>query len=281
MDTRPIGVFDSGLGGLTSVKELVRLLPGEDILYFGDTGRVPYGSRGRDSITRFAQQDVAFLQSHGVKALVCACGTISTVAGELLARTAEVPFFMVVEPASRAAAAAARSGRIGVIGTNATIRSGKFQQTLEALCPGAEVTAIPCPLFVPLVEAGHIGLDDPLTNLAVAQYLQPLADRGIDTLVLGCTHYPILAPVIDRFFGGRVTLVDSGQQAALAAAERLNRDGLLSGRTAGGQCSYYVTDDPQGFAQVAGIFLGTPVADSATQVDIGILENILASGGRG
>lgn len=272
MDKRPIGVFDSGLGGLTTVKELRHLLPGEDIVYFGDTGRVPYGSRGREVITRFARQDVGFLLEHEVKAVVCACGTVSSVAGAQLKETLEVPFFMVVEPASDAAVAATKNRRIGVIGTNATIGSGKFQEALTARLPGAEVFAAPCPLLVPLVENGHIAPGDPITTLVVKQYLDPLWAENIDTLILGCTHYPILKPVIDRFFGGAVTLIDSGQQAAMAVARYLEQQELLADRDIGGSCRYYVTDDPEGFSAVAGIFLGTQVRDSAVQVDLSRLE---------
>ncbi len=274
MDPRPIGVFDSGLGGLTAVRELTRLLPGEDVVYFGDTGRVPYGSRGRDSIIRFARQDVAFLLQRGVKAVVCACGTISTVAGALLQKTLDVPFFMVVDPSCRAAAKATRTGRMGVIATNATIASGSFQARLGELAPGAQVFSAACPLLVPLVEAGHIAPDDPITAPAVRYYLEPLAQRDIDTLILGCTHYPILAPAIRRFFGDGVALIDSGQQAALAVAGFLAEAGMLSGREAGGACTYYVTDDPRGFAKTAGIFLGTRVDDRAVQVDLGVLEGM-------
>lgn len=274
MDSRPIGVFDSGLGGLTAVKELVRLLPGEDLVYFGDTGRVPYGSRGREIITKYARQDAAFLLQRGVKAVVCACGTVSSVAGELLAAGMDCPFFMVVGPAAAAAAAATKTGRIGVIGTSATIKSGKFQAELLRLLPAAEVTAAACPLFVPLVEAGQIALRDPITTPAAEKYLRPFLEKQIDTLILGCTHYPILAPIIDDYFHGSVTLVDSGSTAAAQVAKELARAGMLSGKDQGGRCAYYVTDDPQGFSQIAGIFLGAEVRDSAVQVDIGELENI-------
>ena len=177
MDTRPIGVFDSGLGGLTALRELAALLPGEDLLYFGDTGRVPYGSRGAEIITRYAQEDAAFLLDQGVKAVVCACGTVSSVAGERLRQKMDCPFVEVVAPAAQAAAAATRTGRVGVIATAATIRSGKFPAALRALEPGLAVFDLACPLFVPLVEDGHIAPDDPIALPAVEYYLGTLQDR--------------------------------------------------------------------------------------------------------
>lgn len=274
MDPRPIGIFDSGLGGLTAAKALRRLLPGEDLVYFGDTGRVPYGTRGREVITRYARQDAAFLLRRGVKAMVCACGTVSSVAGESLAQAVPCPFFMVVDPAVDAAVRATRNGRIGVIGTGATIKSGKFQEAIRRRMPGAQVTAAACTLFVPLVESGHVAPEDPLTTLAAEEYLAPLAQAGVDTLILGCTHYPIIAPIIHRYFDGRVTLIDSGQTAAQEVAKTLRERGMLSGREAGGSCAYYLTDDPEGFSQVAGIFLGETVRDRAVQVEIGDLEDL-------
>lgn len=273
MDTRPIGVFDSGLGGLTALGELAALLPGEDLLYFGDTGRVPYGSRGEEVITRYAQEDAAFLLSQGVKAVVCACGTVSSVAGELLRQKTGCPFIEVVTPAAQAAAKATRTGRVGVIATAATIRSGKFPAALRALEPGLSVFDLACPLFVPLVEDGHIAPDDPIAVPAVEHYLGSLCEKGIDTLILGCTHYPLLAPLIQAFLGEGVTLVSSGREAARAAGKLLAEQGLLSPKKAGGSRRYFVTDAGGSFSAVAEVFLGEPVRD-VTPVNIGDLERL-------
>lgn len=273
MDTRPIGVFDSGLGGLTALGELAALLPGEDLLYFGDTGRVPYGSRGEEVITRYAQEDAAFLLSQGVKAVVCACGTVSSVAGELLRQKAGCPFIEVVTPAAQAAAKATRTGRVGVIATAATIRSGKFPAALRALEPGLSVFDLACPLFVPLVENGHIAPDDPIALPAVEHYLEPLGGKGIDTLILGCTHYPLLAPLIRNYLGEGVALVNSGREAARAAKGILEERGLLSPQKAGGSRRYFVTDAEGGFSAVAEVFLREPVRD-VTPVNIGDLERL-------
>ena len=276
MDTRPIGVFDSGLGGLTGAKELMKILPGEDIIYFGDTGRVPYGSRSNEVITRYAGQDVALLLREQVKAVLCACGTVSSVAGDFLQARTPCPFYGVVRPAAAAAAAAPRAGRIGVIGTSATIRSGKFPAVLRELLPGAEVFTNPCPLFVPLVEAGHVELDDPITRPAAELYLAPFREAGVDTLIMGCTHYPILAPIIDRYFGGAVTLIDSGREAADAIRRDLDRRGLLADEGREGSCRYLVTDLVEGFSQVAEIFLGREIRGSVEKIDIGVLEALPA-----
>lgn len=273
MDERPIGVFDSGLGGLTAARALAEILPGEDLLYFGDTGRVPYGSRGAEVIRRYARQDAAFLLDQGVKALVCACGTVSSVAGEELARRAGCPFIEVVGPAALAAQKATRTGRVGVIATAATIHSGKFPAALRALDPGIRVLDRACPLFVPLVEGGHIAADDPIAVPAVEYYLREFREWGADTLILGCTHYPLLAPLIQRYLGEGVTLVSSGREAARATGERLGQLGLLSGREAGGRSRYFVTDDAGSFSAVAEVFLETPVTD-VTPVEIARLEQL-------
>jgi len=277
MDPRPIGVFDSGLGGLTALRELAALLPGEDIYYFGDTGRVPYGSRGEEVITRYARQDAAFLLGQGVKALVCACGTVSSVAGELLQKEVDCPFIGVVTPAAKAAVKATKNGRIGVIATAATIQSGKFSEYLLRAEPGLSVFSKACPLFVPLVESGHVAPGDPLAEPAVEYYLRELAEKRIDTLILGCTHYPLLAPLIQSCLGDGVTLVSSGKEAALAACDVLETGGWLSGKREGGKRRYFVTDAAGSFSSVAEVFLGEPVKD-VTPVEISGLEKLALSG---
>ncbi len=266
MDRRPIGVFDSGLGGLTAVRQLLGLLPAEDIVYFGDTGRVPYGTRGAGVIQRYAEEDCRFLLRQDVKLIIAACGTVSSVAPQVLS-SLPVPAIGVVEPTAAAAAAATRNGRIGIIGTTATIHSGSFVHALRTLYPDVEVTAQACPLFVPLVENGWIDRDDSVTRLTAARYLQPLKDRGIDTLILGCTHFPLLVPILADFFGKDVTLIDAGQEAANACARLLREQDALNPVRKTGDCRFYVTDCPENFTEVAEMFLGRTVQGDVQVVD--------------
>lgn len=256
MDTRPIGVFDSGLGGLTAVRQLRRMLPGEDIVYFGDTGRVPYGPRGRDTIIQYARQDIRFLLSKGVKCIVAACGTVSSTYPAAEAAALPVPYTGVVETAARCAAAATKSGKVGVIGTAATIRSGSYETALRALLPNAAITARACPLFVPLVENGFVAEGDPVTALVVERYLQEVRAAGVDTLIMGCTHYPLLRAAIAGYMGPDVTLIDVGQMTAVAAAEMLGSRGLLNDAARPGTAHYYVSDTPDDFAALETMFLG-------------------------
>ena len=268
MDGRPIGVFDSGLGGLTTVRELCRLLPGEDIIYFGDTGRVPYGSRSRETIVRYARQDVAFLRTFDLKLIVIACGTVSTTALEVLAQENPIPVLGVVAPAAAAAARATRNDRVGLIGTQASIRSGAYEALIHKEDPAAQVFSQPCPLFVPLVENGRFKPGDVVIETVAAEYLAPLKAAGVDTLVLGCTHYPLLEGVISAQMGPEVTLVNAGAEGARAAAARLAELDALSGRNGGGTCRYFVSDRQEDFSRLASIFLGWDVTGAVGQVDI-------------
>lgn len=260
MDNRPIGVFDSGLGGLTAVRQLEALLPGERIVYFGDTGRVPYGNRGEEVIRQYAAQDCRFLESQNVKIIIAACGTVSSVAAEVL-HSQRIPAIDVVEPTAKAAVAATKNGRIGIIGTAATVRSGSYARVIEALMPEATVFAQECPMLVPLVEAGWIGEDDEFAKLAVARYLQPLKDQHIDTLILGCTHFPLLVPHIAAFLGEGVTLISAGEEAALACAGSLAKADALCDPAMQGGTVFYVSDKSQNFAAVAENFLGRAATD--------------------
>ena len=241
MDNRPIGVFDSGLGGLTGVRELRKHLPHEDIIYFGDTGRVPYGSRSPEIILQYARQDIAFLLSKDVKCIMAACGTVSS-----------------TYPAAEAAFAT-RNRRIGIIGTAATIRSRSYEKLLRQLVPGAEITARPCPLFVPLVEAGYVDHSAPdkqqITKLVIAQYLTEIRDAGVDTLILGCTHYPLLKTMIGEFMGRDVVLIDPAKTAAHRLEQMLAERGLRGDHPTG-QAHFFVSDVPDSFAQTADLFLG-------------------------
>lgn len=265
MDNRPIGVFDSGLGGLTAVKELEKVLPGESLVYFGDTGRVPYGTRSREVIRRYAKQDMDFLLRHRVKAVLAACGTVSSAAADIGARL-PVPYFDVVAPTARAAALATKNRRIGVLGTSATIHSGSYAKAIQQIDESLEVFPQACPLFVPLTENGFISPEEELVRIVVERYLEPVRGAGVDTVILGCTHYPLLSEAIGRAMGPGVTLINSGEEAALALAGALEKTGALCAPGQGRSAEFYVTDAPENFSTVAELFLGHSV--EGTRVDI-------------
>lgn len=268
MDNRPIGVFDSGLGGLTAVREFQHLLPGEDIIYFGDTARVPYGGRSKDTLVRYAQQDVAFLRTFDLKAIVIACGTVSTTALDVLEAENDIPVWGVVAPAAQAAAAATRNGRVGLIGTRATIRSGAYEAYIARQAPQVQVMARACPLFVPLVENGRFRPGDILAETVTAEYLEPFRAAGVDTMVLGCTHYPLLTEVIGEYLGPEVTLINVGAQCVRQVAERFREMDALGEPGRVGRSRYYVSDTVDGFADLASIFLRQDVHGEVEQVDI-------------
>lgn len=254
MDKRPIGVFDSGLGGLTAVKQLARLAPREDIIFFGDTARVPYGGRTPETITHYALQDISFLLARDVKMLVAACGTVSSTLPDSVIARLPVPFVTVIEPTTQAAAAATRNKKVGVIGTAATINSGSFARALAHADPAIQVFQNAAPLLVPLVEGGYTAPDCPLTRLAAQEYLAPLQRAGVDTLILGCTHYPIIADLLGDLMGDGVTLIDSGYETAKEALRQLVAAG--SGNDTGGNRLFFTSDNPAGFIPLAQLFLG-------------------------
>ena len=267
MDQRPIGVFDSGLGGLTALRELRHILPGEDLVYFGDTGRVPYGTKGRDTILRYARQDVALLRTFAPKAIVVACGTVSANALTELTAENDLPIFAVVSPAARAAVEHTKNKKVGLIGTSASIRSGAYEREMALLDPTVTVTAQACPLFVPLVENGRFRPGDRVAELVVEEYLTPVKAAGVDVLVLGCTHYPLLTDAIAAFMGPSVTLIDTGAVCADHAAKTLGERGLLARRERG-SCRFCVSDSTEDFARLASLFLGEPVEGSVERVEI-------------
>lgn len=269
MDNRPIGVFDSGVGGLTAVRQLIQILPNEDIIYFGDTGRVPYGGRSKEILVKYARQDVAFLTQFDLKAIVVACGTISSTALELLTQENDIPILGVVEPAAAAAVRTTRNGRIGVVGTSATIRSGAYEAAIHRLRPDIALESRACPLFVPLVENGRVARGDRVVEQVTSEYLAPLRDAGVDTLVLGCTHYPLLETVIGDYMGSGVTLIDTGRECAAALARLLEMENALCARRdAPAERRYYVSDSAEDFASLAAIFLGEDVAGKVEHVAI-------------
>lgn len=267
MDARPIGMFDSGLGGLTALRELVKLLPNEKVIYFGDTGRVPYGSKGKDTIVKYAQQVVRFLKSFDVKAVVIACGTVSSVAFGEVEAVSQAPVIGVVRPAAAAAVKATRNGHIGVLGTYATIRSGSYEKAIREMRPEAQVTSRPCPLFVPLVENGHFARDDKMAQLAAHEYLDDFAG-GADTVILGCTHYPILSGVIGDVLGEGVTLIDAGAETARETVRVLTEQNLLAEPSQEGKCSFYVSDYSEDFTRLAGILLNHSLTGYVEKTDI-------------
>ena len=256
MDQRPIGVFDSGVGGLSVVRELCRLLPGEDIVYFGDVGRVPYGTRSREVIYRYASEDLRFLRDRNVKLIIAACGTASSVIDSALTDRLPTPYTGVIEPTARAAAAATRNKKVGIIGTDATIRSGSFVRALHAIDPAIETVGQGCALLVPLVENGYIDFENKVTRLVLEDYLRPIRESGADTLILGCTHFPLLAPIIGDMLGEGVTLIDSGAATAGYIRELLRQTGLENPRTEGGVQRYYISEHTETFARTAELFLG-------------------------
>jgi glutamate racemase len=254
----PLGVFDSGLGGLTVVREIANALPGERILYLGDTARVPYGTKSAATVVRYAQACARALVERGVKALVVACNTVSAVALDVLRADLDLPVLGVIEPGARAAVAASRSLRIGVLGTVGTISSGAYPRAVLSLSTRAEVVAHAAPLLVPLVEEGWLEGDVP--RLAIRKYLEPLARANVDALVLGCTHYPLLRPLIEeeaRALLPDVEVVDSAHATAAELATLLrSRD--LANAGAAGEIELLVTDRPRSFAEVTERFLGGP-----------------------
>lgn len=268
MDSRPIGVFDSGLGGLTAVRQLMLELPGEQIIYFGDTGRVPYGTRSPETILKYTRQDIQFLLQFDIKAIVIACNTADATARQKIQHEYPVPIFGVAEPSARAAVAATRNEKVGLIGTPATIGSRIYERLIQTIRPTVEVMPQACPLLVPMVENGRVRPGDPVIETLVAEYLAPLKTWGCDTLILGCTHYPLLWDVIAAYMGPAVTLIDSGREAARAVTLELAKQNMLCGQQAGGSCRYYVSDTTAGFSQLASLFLQRPTENLVTRIDI-------------
>ncbi|OQB13362.1 MAG: Glutamate racemase [Firmicutes bacterium ADurb.Bin193] len=264
MDNRPIGVFDSGLGGLTVVKELIHLLPKESIIYFGDTGRVPYGTRGRDTVIKYAISDINFLMTKNVKAIVIACGTASSIALSSVVPKYDIPIIGVVSPTASAAAAATRNKKVGIIGTAGTISSGAYVKELKSIDPEIEPFSMPCPLFVPIVENGYT--DGEVARLVATEYLEPLKKKGVDTIILGCTHYPLLKGVISDIMGGDTVLVDSGRPVAERVASLLYENGMETDGVA--QYQYFVSDTVENFASLGGLFMQQEISNSVSRIDI-------------
>jgi glutamate racemase len=261
----PIGIFDSGLGGLTVVREILGHLPSEDLVYFGDVGRSPYGPRSKEIIIQFSRQDINFLVEQGVKIVIAACNTASSIALDELKNQYAITILGVIEPGARSAAQATRNGNIGVIGTAGTVRSNAYAKAIEAIDNKLKVFSMACPLFVPLVEEGY--LDKDATALIAEDYLTPFKDNGIDTLILGCTHYPLLKPIIKKVLGDKVSLIDSASETAQVVYRHLVTTDSLNPKRSEGVHKFYVSDVPDQFAQTARHFLGETVRN-VMRIDI-------------
>ena len=253
-NNKAIGVFDSGIGGLTAVRELIKLLPNEDIIYLGDTARVPYGTKSRETILKYAKQDFAFLENLGVKMIIAACGTVSSVvsSSESLGKSL---YTGVIGPAAESAVKATKNGKIGVIGTSATIRSGSYRKEIAKLMPEAEVFDKACPMFVPLVENGYTELGCKPCEIIAEEYLSELREKGIDTLIMGCTHYPLLEEIIAKTMGSGVKLISSGGEAGKYAQKILAEKDLLNPKEEAGKITLYCTDSVELFSENAQHFL--------------------------
>ncbi|MCL2082456.1 MAG: glutamate racemase [Oscillospiraceae bacterium] len=255
MDTSPIAVFDSGMGGLTAVRALFSLFPHENVVYLGDTGRVPYGTRSDKTITRFTSQAFRFLRRFSPKAAVVACGTASTVALSHI-DCGGVPVVGVVRPSVRKAAEVTLNNKVGLIATPASVRSGVYPGYMKEIAPHVQMTAHHGRLLVPLAEDGRISQDDPVAVLLIREYMQPFIEQGVDTLILGCTHYPLMAGLMEQALGKGVTLINSGYEAVAALRGRIPR-GAVEGK---GTHRYYVTDDLESFTRQASLFLGQDIS---------------------
>lgn len=269
MDNRAIGVFDSGVGGLSAARVLLETAPEENIVYFGDTANVPYGSRSLEEITGLSVRDMNFMRTNDLKCVLIACNTITAACGPLLQRqNTDIPVLGVIAPAAETAAAASKNGKIAVMGTEATVKSGEYEKQLKMIRPELEVFSIGCPKLVPLIENGHIAFCDELINEALDEYLQPIKAMGADTLILGCTHYPLIAPIVQSKMGESVTLIDSGGVAARAVLMRLKETDSLSEAGGRGAAKFYCSAKEETFARVAEIFLGRDISGDLAKTDI-------------
>lgn len=261
----PIGVFDSGVGGLTVAKEIMRQLPGESLVYFGDTARVPYGNKSKKTVCKYSRQIAHFLMTRNVKAIVIACNTASALAREELEELVDVPVIDVVQPGAKMAAESTRNNKIGILGTESTIKSGIYEEYLHKINPEITVVSKACPLFVPLVEEGLI--EDRVTEDIVGRYLHDMKEYEIDSLVLGCTHYPLLRGVIGREMGEKVKLVNPAYETAKSLKELLREKNLLASVTAKAEHHYYVSDGVDKFSSFANSVLPCRV-EKTTVIDI-------------
>jgi len=257
VNNNPIGIFDSGLGGLTVMSEINKALPLESLIYFGDTARVPYGPKSKNTVIKYSKEIASFLTGRRVKMIVAACNTASAFALPVLKKTLKVPVIGVIEPGSKAAASASKNGRIGVIGTEGTVSSRSYQREIGRISR-FKVYQRACPLLVPLVEEGWN--DDEVTDIVVKRYIAPLLSRRIDTLVLGCTHYPLLKRVLEKNAGGKIVLIDSAEATAGEVKRVLNREHLLADAESGKFLRFYVSDNPAKFKSIGSRFFSGKIS---------------------
>ncbi len=265
-NTQPIGVFDSGIGGLTVLKEILSELPLESTVYLGDTARVPYGIRSPETVTRYSFENTRFLSSRGIKMLVVACNTVSAVSLDAIKRSLGIPVIGVIEPGAKAAVNATKNKKVGVIGTSATIRSSSYTKAIQVIDPSVEVFALPCPLFVPLVEEGWT--DGPIVDMTAERYLSAVREKGVDTLVLGCTHYPLLKNVLSMVMGNGVRLIDSAIETAGEIKKTLGGMSLLNTSAGSVSQEFYVTDSPDKFIEIGERFLDRKI-DFIKKIELG------------
>ncbi len=266
MNNKPIGVFDSGLGGLTVVKSILEFMPEENIIYFGDTAHVPYGTRSKEQITQYVMDDVRFLSTFDIKAVVIACNTADSVAKKSIEEKYPLPLFGAVEPAAKEAAMLTKNKRIGVMATNATVQSGAYEKAIKNFCPDATVISEACPLFVPLIEDGRFLKGDSVIESVAKEYVRVMEEEKVDTLVLGCTHYPLLTDIISSLLPD-VRLVSSSLAAAKSLKEMLTANGMKNESGKGGEMRIFVSDKAQDFEKHAEIFMGRKITGSVTEVD--------------
>lgn len=263
-----IGVFDSGIGGLTVVKSIVETMPNENIIYFGDTAHVPYGTRSREQITEYVLNDVSFLSRFNIKAIVIACNTADSAARDKIEKKySNLPVYGVVVPASKKAVELTQNKKIGVIATNATVNSGAYEKTIHSLAPDVQVISLACPLLVPLVEEGRFKKGDTVIEEVLREYLTPLKQDGIDALVLGCTHYPLLTEIISEIMGEDVAIISSSVAAAEELKKGLSNRKLLS-ESSESTRKYFVSDNAADFEKHALVFMGNSLGGNVEQVDI-------------
>lgn len=265
MDRRPVGIFDSGIGGLTVVKEIMKILPNEDIYYFGDTARVPYGNKSPETVTKFSFQNTRFLINKDVKAIVIACNTASAFSLDSVRENFKLPVLGVIDPGARAAVRETKTGKIGIIGTEGTISSKAYEKAIRKIMPEAEILAHPCPLFVPLVEEGWA--ENRVSYLVAEEYLAPLKKAGVDTLVMGCTHYPLLKRVVGDVIGPDVKLINPAEETALDLKQILLGLKLQNDIKETSKYKYYVSDNRDKFSKVGSNFLNREVFD-VDKIDI-------------
>ena len=263
MDKRPIGVFDSGVGGLTVVREILKALPNEDVVYFGDTQRVPYGTRSFETVREYARQDIELLLTKGVKMIVAACGTVSSVLGSEIDHAGDRLYTGVVTPSAAGAVRATKNGNIGIIGTTATVKSGAFEAAIKSLMPSARVYSVACPMFVPLVENGYFRGDLSATRIIARDYLSQFDGRDIDTLIMGCTHFPFLKDIFRELLGEDVTLIDPGEETAKRTREILIDNGLESQNERGGRLQCIVSDRTESLYECTRMLFGDELSFEA------------------